>query len=123
MSALWVFIGGGLGALCRYALAVWIPKPQNDFPLATFMANFISCIVLGAILAYYMHNSDNYRYQLFLVTGFCGGFSTFSSFSAECLILLQNGNYLIAFSYILASLVLCLIGLLIGMKIISFTGH
>lgn len=123
MSALYVFIGGGLGALCRYAFGLWIPKAGNGFPLPTFMANFISCILLGLLMAYFMNSNDSSKYQLLMVTGFCGGFSTFSSFSAESYELLQSGNYSVALLYLVLSFVLCLVAIVLGIKIFGLFSH
>ena len=112
-----VFIGGGLGSLCRYALSRWIT--QVSFPYATFAANVLSCIVLGVVLGLSLKNSVGADARVLIVTGFCGGFSTFSTFTYETLDLLQKGDYLTAFSYILFSLLVCLICVYLGMRLVS----
>jgi len=119
MSLLMVFLGGGFGALCRYGISRITSTPSNGFPLATFLVNLISCIVLGMLIAFFMNKPEQAKYQLLLITGFCGGFSTFSSFSAECYYLLQSGQYIIAIFYILASVFICLLAIYLGIKTYS----
>lgn len=110
----YVFIGGGLGAICRYILAIWLGKFQNGFPIGTFVANVISCIILGYFMGLFL-KSDS-AYKLLWMTGFCGGFSTFSTFSAENFMLLKEGQYTLALGYILASLLVCVVCIFIGLK-------
>ena len=114
---LFVFIGGGLGSICRYGITIGLHKQEWDFPLATFIANVISCIVLGALIALALKNNLNGKQQLMLMTGFCGGFSTFSTFSNESFQLLQSGETLIGLGYIFISLFVGLICIGLGMKL------
>ena len=81
-----IFIGGGLGSLLRYSISLGLKKYESGFPFATLTANILSCIVLGAAWIYFSRNT-NYPDQtkLLIMTGFCGGFSTFSTFSLETL--------------------------------------
>ena len=116
MSLLMVFLGGGFGALCRYGISKITASPSNGFPIATFLANLISCLVLGMLIAFFMNKSEQSKYQLLLITGFCGGFSTFSSFSSECYNLLNSGQYFIAIFYILSSVLICLLAIYLGIK-------
>ena len=114
-----VFIGGGIGSICRYSIARWMNTYEGAFPVATFIANAISCIALGMLVAYYLKNGIDQNMRLLLVTGFCGGFSTFSTFSYETFDLLQSGDYMNAFANIALSLFVCLFCIFLGMKIIS----
>lgn len=116
MNYLMVFIGGGLGSLCRYGIARLMSSYTGLFPLATFLANAISCIILGALIAYHLKNGMGQGLRLMLITGFCGGFSTFSTFSYETFELLQNGDYTTAFANMLFSLVVCLFCIFLGTK-------
>ncbi|WP_157976028.1 fluoride efflux transporter CrcB [Lewinella sp. IMCC34191] len=101
-----VFLGGGLGASARYALAQMLPAGTTEsFPWATFGANFLACIVLGLGLSLATKQQISPGQQLLLLTGFCGGFSTFSTFSAELLALMQEGHLLMASLYLAASLI------------------
>ena len=118
MNFILVFIGGGLGSICRYGIAVALKNQGYVFPWATFLANALSCIVLGALVGWTMKNgtaSDVQKY--FLMTGFCGGFSTFSTFTNETFQLMQEGSLGLAFGNILLSLVVCLVCIFLGMKL------
>ncbi len=119
MGFLYVFLGGGLGSICRYGIAQILKTQQLNFPLATLIANIISCIILGMLVAYTLKNEWDESYKLGLMTGFCGGFSTFSTFTNETFQLFQQGNILYAFTNILLSLLICLIAIYTGMKIIG----
>lgn len=117
MNFIYVFLGGGFGAMARYAVSRIIPTSNTGFPLATFLANVISCIILGFLIGTLINKELNSRTQLILMTGFCGGFSTFSTFSSETYRLFEQGELALAFSYILASLAVCLLCIFIGIKL------
>jgi len=105
MNFVWVFIGGGLGSLARYAIGVslsrWI---QSTFPWATFLSNLLATGILGIVVYLFMVKwpDQSWIYPL-LATGFCGGFSTFSTFSNETVNLISTGNYLVAALNVLVS--------------------
>ncbi len=108
MNFLIVFVGGGLGALCRFALARYHGVPRlldGDFPWATLWANFLACLLLGIGLALVSRNQLSKEGQLLLLTGFCGGFSTFSTFAGELVGLAQSGHYGTLAGYLSLSLV------------------
>ena len=95
-----VFIGGGIGAVLRYIVQLIIGKSEgNSFPFATFTANVIGCILIGLMSIYYFKNKGLDAYQLFIITGILGGFTTFSSFSIETILMLKNQLYMMAFIY------------------------
>ena len=112
-----VFIGGGVGSLSRYAISRFFESRVGDFPWATFMANAISCIILGFLIGYFLDRPgiDN-RLKLLLMTGFCGGFSTFSTFSGETFSLLSSGHFFMALLNILISVCVCLLCIFVGFK-------
>ncbi len=116
MAYWWVFLGGGLGSICRYATAQLFGR-WGEFPLGTFMANAISCIVLGALVALASRQLLAVEYRLLLITGFCGGFSTFSTFSNELLQLFRQGEWGVAATYLLSSLLVGLAGIWVGIKL------
>jgi fluoride exporter len=122
-SLLFVFLGGGIGSVVRYTLGRWINTLHtHHFPFGTLAANVIACLTLGLLIGLADHRqllSPNAR--LFWAVGFCGGFSTFSTFSHETLILLQGGFSFSSIIYVIASLLLCVTaiygGLLVGEQI------
>ncbi len=111
-----IFLGGGLGSLCRFVLSKWNGHPSTLLPLGTIAANFLSCIVLGYIAALMLEKGEDLHdaFKPFFGVGFCGGFSTFSTFSLETLTLLQNGHSLHALLNVGLSLGIGLVALWIG---------
>jgi CrcB protein len=116
----WIFIGGGLGSLVRYGIAKWLFRYHFVFPAATLVANAISCLILGWLLHLSMRSS-NETWKWFWMVGFCGGFSTFSTFTGETFELMQNGHLNIAFANVIISVIICLICLFLGFKLGSWT--
>lgn len=116
---LFVFLGGGLGSICRYGIARLLQVQEWDYPLATFIANALACIVLGALMGLSLKGNLSSATKLLFMTGFCGGFSTFSTFSAETFELLQTGNYGYALANIGLSVFVCLGCILIGLKLVG----
>ena len=99
-------IGGAVGSIVRYIFSIVINKHfSGSFPLATFIVNMSGCLLIGFLIGYfYKHPQEHLK--LLLVTGLCGGFTTFSAFSSENLTLIQNGLTINAFLYILLSVLL-----------------
>jgi CrcB protein len=110
-----VFLGGGLGSICRYAITLWIQPWQVRYPWATLVSNGLACFVLGALLGWQLSGQLPDRYRLLLATGFCGGFSTFSTFTAETWQLWQTGQSSSAMIYVTLSLSVCMVCLLLGL--------
>ena len=115
MNLLAIFIGGGIGSICRYAISMLVLKlVSTHFPLGTFIANILSCVIVAFAVIYFNEKaSENMVLKLFIITGFCGGFSTFSTFSMETMELFKNGSYLFAGLNILVSV-------LMGVSILFF---
>ena len=112
MNLVYVFIGGGAGCVMRYAFSVFFTRMQFvNFPWSTIVANIFSCIVFAGAVFFLgeekTFSSGSYVRPL-LLTGFCGGLSTFSTFSFETFELLRRGDYTIAGANILMNIVLCL---------------
>lgn len=116
-----LMFGGGVGANARYWLGLLIRTLQGTvaFPWATFAINVSGSIVLGFAAALFLHHPDEPRknWYLLLGTGFCGGFTTFSTFSLETLELLQEGRLLTAAAYVFGSVVAGVFGVWLALKI------
>ncbi len=104
-------MGGGLGSVCRFLLNYY---NEPLLPFGTFLANIFSCIILGFIvyLLSVKFLSETIGYSL--LVGFCGGFSTFSTFSYEVLNIFKTGNIILGLSYLGLSIGMGLIGISIG---------
>lgn len=114
MSIFMVALGGALGAVCRYGISR-LPIEAN-FPIATFITNLIGAFVIGFIAGVSEKNNVSEKMVLFLKTGFCGGFTTFSTFSLETVTLLNDGKYLTGGAYMALSLILCVAGASFGQQ-------
>lgn len=114
---IYIFIGGGLGSISRYFLSNYAQKLGNlgAFPLGTFVVNFIGCFLIGVFSSLFIKEDNSLKFLL--ITGFCGGFTTFSTFSAENFSLWQSGNYGVLLLYILLSVILGFLGVFSGVEI------
>lgn len=112
-----VGIGGAAGSILRFLIAIvvsrWLP---TAFPLGTFLINILGSFLIGVLASRFAAPAD-LGTRLLLVTGFCGGFTTFSTFSSENLTLLQNQQTALAFLNIIGSVVLGLGAAWLGLTI------
>jgi fluoride exporter len=108
-----VAAGGAFGALGRAALTLWV-VPMGYFPLATFLINFIGSLVIGMAWSYFSRSGGHGLLSAFLMTGVLGGFTTFSTFSLETVQLIQQGAWGWAASYLVLSVLCCLLGVGLG---------
>lgn len=110
MTAVYIFLGGGLGSIARYGVSKFVLNlAETHLPLGTLLANILSCIVLGFILTTNKITwMDSDVLKPLMVIGFCGGFSTFSTFSLETLALLRNDMIFWAVANILVSIAMCM---------------
>jgi CrcB protein len=124
-SALLVFIGGGIGSLLRYAVSLFFKHQLNtrlDL-FGTLTVNILGSLLIGLLMGWLLKSeTTNQDLQLLLVVGFCGGFTTFSSFSADNLSLLKNNLYSEFLLYSLGSLLLGLLAVFVGFMIIKKGG-
>jgi len=110
MTYLVVFLGGGLGSLTRYLLSLVVSRfYHGELPVATFASNVLSCLVLILIVGLLGKTDGNRLVQAGVLVGFCGGFSTFSTFSFETVQLMKNGSHLAAAANVILSVGVCLI--------------
>jgi CrcB protein len=106
------FLGGGL----RYLISVFFNQKINpDFPYATLSVNLLGCLLIGVFYGLFEKSLISNDWKLFLTTGLCGGFTTFSAFSNEALQLFKQGN-------ITAMLIYILISIIIGIAL-TYTGY
>jgi fluoride exporter len=97
-----IAIGGAIGSVLRYLISIFVTKYwSNHFPLATFLTNVLGCFLIGFLIGFLdKNNMSNSNLKWFLITGFCGGFTTFSTFGSENFNLFQTQNTAIALLYI-----------------------
>jgi fluoride exporter len=109
--------GGAIGSMLRYAGN--LIYSHKSLPITTFLINITGSFVIGLVIGYSIKNQSSINWKLFLATGICGGFTTFSAFSFENLLLLQNGKIFISLLYIAGSVVLGIAAAWLGYKIIN----
>jgi CrcB protein len=111
--------GGALGSIARYAISqltkrYWL----HAFPMGTFLVNALGCLLIGLLIGYYSKiNQDGMK--LLLITGFCGGFTTFSSFASENIALIQQNQMSTSVLYILGSIFIGLLFVWIGISLMK----
>jgi CrcB protein len=120
-NILLVGLGGGAGSILRYLCQKWINESyQHDFPLATFLVNVFGCFLIGILYALAEKgNILSPHTRLLLITGFCGGFTTFSTFAFENMNLLRTGDSFYFLLYAIGSVVLGIAAVYIGSFIIK----
>lgn len=117
---LWVGTGSAIGGMSRYLAGKWISTiTALAFPLSTFSINVLGSFIIGLLLGWQNKNGFTPSTLLFLSTGFCGGFTTFSTFSLENIMLIKQGNINIALLYMAASLIAGLTATYIGVLVIG----
>ena len=114
---LWVGLGGALGAILRYSISL-LPM-KSSFPILTFITNLIGAFIIGMVVGLFEKHYLSSQLNLFLKTGVCGGFTTFSTFSLEALSLFENGKFILAILYIFMSVGGCIIGVYIGKIVVG----
>lgn len=113
-----VFIGGGVGSIGRYLLGKIWNDPSSGIPYGTFAANIVGSLIIGLILGWALKNNAlSSNTTLLLATGFCGGFTTFSTFAYENHALLKSGDFMSFAIYAIASFALGIFAVFGGMWI------
>ena len=103
-----IFIGGGscIGGAARYIISVAMKAMSKGFPWGTLIVNLVGCLVIGLLWGFFSKNSsESSSWALFMTVGICGGFTTFSTFSKEALMMLQAGNFLSLLAYVTISVI------------------
>ncbi|WP_431136224.1 fluoride efflux transporter CrcB [Psychroserpens mesophilus] len=115
-----VFVGGGFGSMLRFILAKFLNNSQNGIPYGTFAANIIGSLLIGIILGIAAkHNTLSSHQTLLLATGFCGGFTTFSTFAYENHMLLKSGDFTSFAIYTIASFIVGFLAVFFGMYLVK----
>ena len=114
-----VFIGGGLGTVMRFLTSKILPYSGKGFPWSTFSVNMIGCLIIGVVTGYFLRNiSENQsEWILFATLGFCGGFTTFSSFANENFLFLRDDNYIIMLIYSILSVLSGILMIYLGIML------
>ena len=117
IKCLAVGIGGFLGSLLRYLLSE-IPIKQINYPVNTLITNIIGAVIIGMVVSYADKTGMRPEKLLLLKTGFCGGLTTFSTFSYETFRLIEKGNLLLAGSYVILSVACSIAGVYLGLRMV-----
>lgn len=115
-----VFLGGGLGSTLRYALAKLLNNYESSIPYGTFAANILGSLLIGIIFGLALKNQTmSANTVLLLATGFCGGFTTFSTFAYENQVFLKSGDFMSFALYTISSLVIGIAMVFLGMWLVK----
>lgn len=112
---LFVALGGALGSAMRYLTAILLARHYTgSIPLATLVVNVLGCFLIGLLIGLC---SETTYLRLLFITGFCGGFTTFSTFTAESYVMFREGAYGLALLYIAGSVLIGLLALWVGLYV------
>ena len=115
-----VFLGRGFGSVLRYVIGKYLNNAENGIPYGTFVANVLGSLLIGLILGFAAKNNTLSQNQtLLLATGFCGGFTTFSTFAYENHVFLKSGDFTSFATYTIASFVIGFLAVFAGMYLVK----
>ena len=127
MIFLLIAVGGAAGSVLRYLIGGAVQRMSaGGFPVGTMFVNVSGCFLIGILLRQFLNMQLSPELRAFLIVGFCGGFTTFSTFSAETVGLIEGGEYGRATGYVGLSVILCLAATFVGMtaiRLLAGTGH
>lgn len=115
-----VFIGGGFGSVLRYVVGKYLNSTDTGIPWGTFAANIIGSFIIGIVLGLALKNNTlSNNTVLFIAVGFCGGFTTFSTFAYENHIFLKSGDFTSFAFYTIASFVVGFLAVFLGLFLVK----
>ncbi|REH45806.1 camphor resistance protein CrcB [Tenacibaculum gallaicum] len=116
-----VFIGGGAGSVLRYIIGKTLNSSQTGIPYGTFAANILGSLLIGIILGLAVKNETlTQNHTLLLATGFCGGFTTFSTFAYENHVFLKSGDFTSFATYTIASFIFGFLAVFAGIYLVNY---
>ena len=119
MGYLVVFVGAGIGGSIRHGMNIWVAHfLGTHFPWHTFVINILGSLVMGLVAGWFIDHRDEGHLRLFLATGILGGFTTFSAFSLDAVLLWERHEYLMAALYIGGSVAGAIAGLMFGLWVV-----
>ena len=107
MAFLWVALGGAIGSMGRYGLGLWLARHEG-FPWGTLAANILGSFIIGVCAGFFLDEQRKSTSAIFLMPGFCGGFTTFSAFSLQTVELMREQAWLKVAANIGGSVMVCL---------------
>ena len=115
-ALLLVFIGGGLGSSFRFLIGQFLRTSTAQFPYATLIANLVGCFLIGLLVGYLNRlGIIKEQLSLFFIVGFCGGLTTFSSFTLDLFQLIKTSSFIFPLLYFLSNVILGILLLLLGL--------